>query len=96
MIALIHPRVSFVTICHRKLIENAIFISGTIVVIVNSYCRGSNFLEMMQFLSELKRGECEEVKVRVDRLQVFLSTSCIEHLDHIPDESEEPQERSVR
>lgn len=58
--------------------------------------RGSNFLEMMQFLSELKRGECEEVKVRVDRLQVFLSTSCIEHLDHIPDEMEESQERSFR
>lgn len=75
-----------------------IYIRDHIVVIVSSYdnCRGSNFLEMMQFLSELKRGECEEVKVRVDRLQVFLSTSCIEHLDHIPDESEEPQERSVR
>ena len=60
------------------------------------YCRGSSFLEMMQFLSELKRGECEEVKVRVDRLQVFLSTSCIEHLDHIPDEPEESQDRSIR
>ena len=60
------------------------------------YHRGSNFLEMMQFLSELKRGECEEVKVRIDRLQVFLSTSCIEHLDHIPDEPEESQDRSIR
>jgi len=51
---------------------------------------------MMKFLSELKRGECEGVKVRVDRLQVFLSTSCIEHLDHIPDDSEESQDRSIR
>lgn len=50
----------------------------------------------MQFLSELKRGECEGVKVRVDRLQVFLSTSCIEHLDHIPDEPDELQDRSIR
>ena len=58
--------------------------------------RGSCFLDMMQFLSELKRGRCEEVKVRVDRLQVFLSTSCIEHLDHIPDDSEESQDRSMR
>ena len=58
--------------------------------------RGSCFLDMMQFLSELKRGKCEEVKVRVDRLQVFLSTSCIEHLDHIPDDSEESQDRSMR
>ena len=72
------------------------YVFQIIVVIANSYYRGSNFLEMMQFLSELKRGECEEVKVRVDRLQVFLSTSCIEHLDHIPDEMEEAQERSFR
>ena len=51
---------------------------------------------MMEFLSELKRGECEGVKVRLDRLQVFISTSCIEHLDHISDDADESRDHSVR
>ncbi|XP_065913597.1 phosphorylase b kinase regulatory subunit beta-like [Dysidea avara] len=57
--------------------------------------KGSHFLKMMEFLSELKRGECEGVKVRLDRLQVFISTSCIEHLDHISDDADESRDHSV-
>ena len=38
---------------------------------------------MLKFLSALKRGECEGVKVRLGRLQNLLSSSCVEHLDFL-------------
>jgi len=67
-----------------------------VVLTKHIYHRGSHFLKMMEFLSELKRGECEGVKVRLDRLQVFMSTSCIEHLDHIFDDTDDSRDHSVR
>ena len=36
----------------------------------------------MNFLAQLKQGEVEGLKVRVDRLQSLIRTSCIEHMEY--------------
>ena len=33
-------------------------------------CRGRHFSNMISFLADLKNGQCGDVKIRVDRLQV--------------------------
>ena len=43
--------------------------------------RGSNFRKFVNFLAQLKQGEMEGLKVRVDRLQSLIRTSCIERLE---------------
>ena len=43
--------------------------------------RGSNFRKFVNFLAQLKQGEFEGLKVRVDRLQSLIKTSCIERLE---------------
>ena len=44
-------------------------------------CRGRNFRKFVNFLAQLKQGEVEGLKVRVDRLQSLIRTSCIERLE---------------
>jgi phosphorylase kinase alpha/beta subunit len=46
---------------------------------------GSHFSNMISFLADLKNGQCGGVKIRVDRLQALISTSCVEHLESITD-----------
>ena len=45
--------------------------------------RDPQFPVMLSFLSELKTGTVDGVKVRLGRLQNLLSTSCVEHLDFL-------------
>ena len=34
-------------------------------------------------LAQFKRGDCDGIKVRLGRLQEFLSSACVEHLDFL-------------
>ena len=48
--------------------------------------RGSNFRKFVNFLAQVKQGQVGGIKVRLDRLQALISTSCIEHLEFGRDE----------
>ena len=43
--------------------------------------RGNNFRKFINFLAQVKQGEVNGLKVRLDRLQVLIPTSYVEHLD---------------
>eukprot|EP00794_Sanderia_malayensis_P016175 gene16175-17800_t len=45
--------------------------------------RGSHFKEMLDLMACLKNGDVNGVKVIAGRLQTFISTACIEHLDFL-------------
>ena len=49
--------------------------------------RGNNARYIFELLSQFKRGECDGIKIRLGRLQEFVSTACIEHLDFLSDHS---------
>jgi hypothetical protein len=49
--------------------------------------RGSNFSYFINFLAEVKQGQVGGVKIHLNRLQVLISTSCIEHLEFARDGS---------
>ena len=53
--------------------------------------RGSNFRKFVNFLAEVKQGQVGGIKVRLDRLQALISTSCIEHLEFGRDEDADRQ-----
>ena len=46
-------------------------------------CRGPNARLIFELLAQFKRGECDGVKVRLGRLQEFIPSACIEHLDFL-------------
>ena len=48
--------------------------------------RGGNARFILDLLSQFKRGECDGIKVRLGRLQEFVSSACIEHLDFLSDQ----------
>ena len=43
--------------------------------------RGPGFYSFVNFLSLLKQGEVNGIRVRLDRLQALISTSCVENLE---------------
>jgi len=45
--------------------------------------RGPNARLIFELLAQFKRGECDGVKVRLGRLQEFIPSACIEHLDFL-------------
>ena len=49
--------------------------------------RGQNARYMFELLAQFKRGECDGIKVRLGRLQEFVSSACVEHLDFLSDHS---------
>jgi phosphorylase kinase alpha/beta subunit len=49
--------------------------------LTESRLKGNNFRKFVNFLAQLKQGEVEGLKVRVDRLQSLIRTSCIERLE---------------
>jgi phosphorylase kinase alpha/beta subunit len=49
--------------------------------LTESRLKGKNFRKFVNFLAQLKQGEVEGLKVRVDRLQSLIKTSCIERLE---------------
>lgn len=51
------------------------------LMIFIGFIRGSNFRKFVNFLAQLKQGEVEGLKVRVDRLQSLIKTACIERLE---------------
>jgi len=55
------------------------------------YHRGSNFHKFVNFLAQVKQGEVEGTKVRLDRLQSLISTSCIEHIECAKDDDLDTQ-----
>lgn len=57
------------------------------ILISEQDMRDPQFSEMLKFLAELGQGHCEGIKVRLGRLQNLLTSSCIEHLDFLPDSS---------
>ena len=46
-----------------------------------SSLRGPGFYSFVNFLSLLKQGEVNGIRVRLDRLQALISTSCVENLE---------------
>ena len=50
-----------------------------------SLTRG-HFEKFIKFLAEVKQGQVAGVKVRLDRLQALISTSCTEHLEFEKDD----------
>ena len=44
-------------------------------------CRGPSARYIFDLLAQFKRGDCDGIKVRLGRLQEFISSACIEHLD---------------
>jgi len=45
--------------------------------------RGPHFKEMLDFMAALKNGDVNGIKVILGRLQTFVSTACVEHLDFL-------------
>ena len=43
--------------------------------------RGHSARYIFDLLAQFKRGDCDGIKVRLGRLQEFISSACIEHLD---------------
>eukprot|EP00112_Aurelia_sp_Birch-Aquarium-sp1_P019224 Seg4716.3 transcript_id=Seg4716.3/GoldUCD/mRNA.D3Y31 product="Phosphorylase b kinase regulatory subunit beta" protein_id=Seg4716.3/GoldUCD/D3Y31 len=56
----------------------------TICIILRDHnFRGPHFKEMLDFMAALKNGDVNGIKVILGRLQTFVSTACIEHLDFL-------------
>jgi len=53
------------------------------MVIREENIRGPNAQYLMNLLAQFKRGDCDGIKVRLGRLQEFIQTACIEHLDFL-------------
>merc|ERR1719186_543769 len=51
------------------------------IVISEDNMRDPQFPKMLELLGDLKRGNCEGVKIRLGRLQNLVSSSCVEHVD---------------
>ncbi|XP_065068893.1 phosphorylase b kinase regulatory subunit beta-like isoform X1 [Rhopilema esculentum] len=51
--------------------------------------RGSHFKEMLDFMAALKNGNVNGIRVLLGRLQTFVSTACVEHLDFIRTKSDD-------
>ncbi|XP_046843566.1 phosphorylase b kinase regulatory subunit beta-like isoform X2 [Xenia sp. Carnegie-2017] len=61
----------------------------TVCLLIRDYhSSGTHFQEFLDLMAKLKRGECDGVRIRLGRLQTFLSGSCIEHLDFLKDISD--------
>ena len=58
---------------------------GNIVYHIFPLNRGKNARPIFDLLSQFKRGECDGLKIRLGRLQEFVSSACIEHLDFLSD-----------
>lgn len=56
------------------------------IYLTENRLKGSNFREFVNFLAQVKQGQVGGIKVRLDRLQALISTSCIEHLEFGRDE----------
>ncbi|KAK2190913.1 hypothetical protein NP493_65g06037 [Ridgeia piscesae] len=53
------------------------------MIIREDNLRGPNARYIFQLLAQFKRGDCDGIKVRLGRLQEFISSACIEHLDFL-------------
>lgn len=53
------------------------------VLIREEHMRDIHFKEMLDLLAMLKKGRCDNLKIRMGRLQNLISSSCIEHLDFL-------------
>jgi phosphorylase kinase alpha/beta subunit len=51
------------------------------MIIREENLRGPGARHIFDLLAEFKRGDCQGTKVRLSRLQEFISSACIEHLD---------------
>ncbi|KAF7266397.1 hypothetical protein GWI33_020273 [Rhynchophorus ferrugineus] len=51
------------------------------LLIREEHMRDPQFKKMLDLLAMLKKGYCDNVKVRIGRLQNLISSSCVEHLD---------------
>uniref|UniRef100_A0AAR5P2Q4 Phosphorylase b kinase regulatory subunit n=1 Tax=Dendroctonus ponderosae TaxID=77166 RepID=A0AAR5P2Q4_DENPD len=51
------------------------------LLIREEHMRDPQFKQMLDLLAMLKKGYCDNVKVRIGRLQNLISSSCVEHLD---------------
>ncbi|BFZ13480.1 hypothetical protein BsWGS_16519 [Bradybaena similaris] len=53
------------------------------MVIRENAIRGHNFAEFLELLSQFKRGDVDGIRVRLGRLQSFISSAAVEHLDFL-------------
>eukprot|EP00094_Tigriopus_californicus_P001874 TCALIF_01806-PB protein Name:"Similar to CG8475 Probable phosphorylase b kinase regulatory subunit beta (Drosophila melanogaster)" AED:0.09 eAED:0.09 QI:765/1/1/1/0.81/0.82/17/82/1165 len=53
------------------------------ILITENNMRDPQFPVMLEFLSQLRTGSVDNVKVRLGRLQNLIATSCLEHLDFL-------------
>jgi len=53
------------------------------MVIRENAIRGHNFTEFLDLLSQFKKGFVGDIRVRLGRLQSFISSSAVEHLDFL-------------
>ncbi|XP_057325628.1 probable phosphorylase b kinase regulatory subunit beta isoform X1 [Microplitis mediator] len=53
------------------------------LLIREEHMRDPQFKEMLDLFAMLKKGYCDNTKVRIGRLQNLISSSCIEHLDFV-------------
>ncbi|XP_059167823.1 phosphorylase b kinase regulatory subunit beta-like isoform X2 [Physella acuta] len=53
------------------------------MVIRENAIRGHNFVEFLELLSQFKKGDVDGIRVRVGRLQSFISSAAVEHLDFL-------------
>uniref|UniRef100_A0A0B7AGG0 Phosphorylase b kinase regulatory subunit n=1 Tax=Arion vulgaris TaxID=1028688 RepID=A0A0B7AGG0_9EUPU len=53
------------------------------MVIRENAIRGHNFVEFLELLSQFKRGDVDGIRVRLGRLQSFISSAAVEHLDFL-------------
>jgi len=51
------------------------------IVISEDNMRDPQFPKMLALLADLKRGNCDGVKIRLGRLQNLIASSCVEHVD---------------
>lgn len=53
------------------------------MIIREDNIRGIGASNIFELLAQFKRGDCDGTKVRLGRLQEFISSACIEHLDFL-------------
>ncbi|KAH9489748.1 hypothetical protein Btru_036653 [Bulinus truncatus] len=53
------------------------------MVIRENAIRGHNFAEFLELLSQFKKGDVDGIRVRLGRLQSFISSAAVEHLDFL-------------
>ncbi|XP_005099610.1 phosphorylase b kinase regulatory subunit beta isoform X2 [Aplysia californica] len=53
------------------------------MVIRENAIRGQNFTEFLELLSQFKKGDVDGIRVRLGRLQSFISSAAVEHLDFL-------------